>query len=102
MNAAFCAQPISICLVRLDWRIHLILNQYCKTRSVRPPINGGKIRFAEVGDPALWVDSDKFKRALNGNPIKVLTLKEMVAFIAAELTKLTDGKKTRAPASTDI
>lgn len=55
-----------------------------------------------VGDSSLWTDNANYRNALNGNPIRVLTLKDMVAHIEKELTKITDGKKTRAPASTDI
>ena len=55
-----------------------------------------------VGDSSLWTDNENYRKALNGNPIRVLTLKEMVTYIERELTRITDGKRTRAPASTDI
>jgi hypothetical protein len=61
-----------------------------------------KARRRLFADSSLWTDNADYRRALNGNPIKVLTLKEMVTHIEKELTRITDGKKTRAPASTDI
>jgi hypothetical protein len=46
------------------------------------------------GDKSKWENHQRFRTALNGNPIKIITLKEMVEKIEAQLT--------HTPAATDI
>jgi hypothetical protein len=61
----------------------------------------GRAEFTHVlavtlakGDESIWVNHKPFRDAMEGNPLKVLTLKQMVEAIEARLT--------RTPAATDI